>query len=104
MIGPNDVLIRVKKTGICGTDLHIFRWDEWARRTVPVPMVVDHEFAGEIVDLGSAVQGLACGQRVTGRRPCNRNARSRRSQRTLSPCRATNKGWASTSRAHLLNT
>ncbi|WP_082641341.1 L-threonine 3-dehydrogenase [Bradyrhizobium yuanmingense] len=66
LIGPNDVLIRVKKTGICGTDVHIFRWDEWARRTVPVPMVVGHEFAGEIVDLGSAVQGLACGQRVTG--------------------------------------
>ncbi|MEY9590729.1 threonine 3-dehydrogenase [Bradyrhizobium yuanmingense] len=66
VIGPNDVLIKVKKTGICGTDAHIFRWDEWARKTVPVPMVVGHEFAGEIVDLGCAVQGLACGQRVTG--------------------------------------
>jgi len=66
MIGPTDLLIRVKKTGICGTHIHILRWDEWARKTVPVPMVVGHEFAGERVDLGSAVQGLACGQRVTG--------------------------------------
>lgn len=65
-IGSNDVLIRVKKTGICGTDIHIFNWDEWARKAVPVPMVVGHEFAGEIVDLGAAVQGLVCGQRVSG--------------------------------------
>ncbi|MDA9448311.1 L-threonine 3-dehydrogenase [Bradyrhizobium sp. CCBAU 21360] len=64
--GSNDVLIRVKKTGICGTDIHIFGWDEWARKTVPVPMVVGHEFAGEIVDVGSSVQGLVRGQRVSG--------------------------------------
>ncbi|SCB51160.1 Alcohol dehydrogenase GroES-like domain-containing protein [Bradyrhizobium yuanmingense] len=66
MIEPTDLLVRDKKTGICGTDIHIFRWDEWARKTVPVPMVVGHEFAGERVDLGSAIQGLAYGQRVTG--------------------------------------
>jgi threonine 3-dehydrogenase len=65
-IGQNDVLIKVKKTGICGTDIHIFGWDDWARKTVPVPMVVGHEFAGEIVELGSAVQGLVRGQRVSG--------------------------------------
>jgi threonine 3-dehydrogenase len=48
-IGINDVLIRVRKTGICGTDVHIYNWDAWARKTIPVPMVVGHEFVGEIV-------------------------------------------------------
>jgi threonine 3-dehydrogenase len=65
-IGPDEVLIRVKKTAICGTDIHIYNWDEWASRTIPVPMVVGHEFAGEIVALGSLVRGLAVGQRVSG--------------------------------------
>ncbi|MEM6741424.1 MAG: L-threonine 3-dehydrogenase [Pseudomonadota bacterium] len=64
--GPEDVLIRVKKTGICGTDIHIWVWDEWARRTVPVPMVTGHEFAGEIVETGRNVEGLRVGQRVSG--------------------------------------
>ncbi len=65
-IGPEDVLIRVKKTGICGTDIHIWNWDEWAARTVPVGLVTGHEFAGEIVAMGSQVQGLAIGQRCSG--------------------------------------
>jgi threonine 3-dehydrogenase len=65
-IGPTDVLIRVTKTGICGTDIHIWAWDEWAARTVPVPLITGHEFAGEIVELGRDVQGLALGQRVSG--------------------------------------
>jgi threonine 3-dehydrogenase len=65
-IGPDEVLIRVRKTGICGTDIHIYAWDDWARKTVPVPMVVGHEYAGEIVELGAAVRGLAIGQRVSG--------------------------------------
>lgn len=65
-IGPDDVLVRVNRTGICGTDVHIFRWDEWARRTIPVPMVVGHEFAGEIVEVGSAVRGMTVGMRVSG--------------------------------------
>ena len=65
-IGPDDVLIRVRKTGICGTDVHIWNWDEWAARTVPVPLVTGHEFAGEIVAMGSAVEGLAVGQRCSG--------------------------------------
>jgi threonine 3-dehydrogenase len=64
--GPQDVLIRVRKTSICGTDLHILRWDEWAQETIPVPMTVGHEFMGEIVELGSGVEGLAVGQRVAG--------------------------------------
>ena len=65
-IGDEDVLIRVKKTGICGTDVHIWNWDEWAANTVPVPMVVGHEFAGEIVEVGSQVKNFAVGQRVSG--------------------------------------
>ena len=64
--GEGDVLIRVRKTSICGTDLHIFHWDEWAQRTIPVPMVVGHEFMGEIAALGAGVQGLEVGQRVAG--------------------------------------
>jgi threonine 3-dehydrogenase len=65
-IADDEVLIRVNKTGICGTDSHIYIWDEWARKTVPVPMVVGHEYAGEIVELGSATKGLHLGQRVSG--------------------------------------
>lgn len=65
-IGPDDVLIKINKTGICGTDIHFYAWDEWARRTVPVPMVVGHEYAGEIVELGANVRNLAVGQRVSG--------------------------------------
>ncbi|MEO0677143.1 MAG: alcohol dehydrogenase catalytic domain-containing protein, partial [Pseudomonadota bacterium] len=65
-IEPSDVLIRVKATGICGTDIHIWNWDEWAASTVPVPMITGHEFAGEIVDMGAQVTGLSLGQRVSG--------------------------------------
>jgi len=65
-IGPDDVLVKVRKTGICGTDIHIYNWDEWAQRTIPVPMVVGHEYAGEIAELGSQVRGLKLGQRVSG--------------------------------------
>lgn len=54
-IGINDVLIKVDRTGICGTDVHIHNWDAWARKTVPVPLVVGHEFVGEIVEVGSNV-------------------------------------------------
>ena len=65
-IGPDDVLIRVNKTGICGTDIHIWNWDGWASATVPVPMIIGHEFAGEIIQLGQNVKGLTLGQRCTG--------------------------------------
>ncbi len=64
--GPGDVKIRVHKTSICGTDLHIYRWDRWAQDTIPVPMVVGHEFTGEIAGVGSSVGGLEVGQRVAG--------------------------------------
>ena len=65
-IGINDVLIRVHKTGICGTDLHIYDWDAWAQKTIPVPMVVGHEFVGEIVEFGSNVSDFAAGDLVSG--------------------------------------
>jgi threonine 3-dehydrogenase len=65
-IGPNDVLIRMRKTAICGTDMHIYHWDDWARRTLKLPMAVGHEYCGEIVELGSEVRGLAVGDRVSG--------------------------------------
>jgi threonine 3-dehydrogenase len=64
--GINDVLIRVHKTGICGTDLHIFNWDAWAQRTIPVPMVVGHEFVGEVVEVGSNVNDFFAGEIVSG--------------------------------------
>ena len=65
-IGPDEVLIRVTKTGICGTDIHIWNWDDWAAATVPVPMITGHEFAGKIVELGRNVTGLALEQRCSG--------------------------------------
>ncbi len=64
--GINDVLIRVDRTGICGTDLHIYNWDAWARKTIPVPMVVGHEFVGEIVSVGSNVTDFFPGEIVSG--------------------------------------
>ena len=65
-IGPDDVLIKINKTGICGTDIHIWNWDDWSQRTVPVPMITGHEFAGAIVELGRNVDGLELGQRCSG--------------------------------------
>src|SRR2546426_12251882 len=65
-IGINDVLIKVDRTGICGTDLHIYKWDDWARKTIPVPMVVGHEFVGEIVAVGSNVVDFHAGEIVSG--------------------------------------
>ncbi len=65
-IGINDVLIRINRTGICGTDLHIYKWDAWAQKTIPVPMVVGHEFVGEIVETGSNVVDFRPGDIVSG--------------------------------------
>ncbi|WP_417817240.1 L-threonine 3-dehydrogenase [Tritonibacter scottomollicae] len=65
-IGPDEVLIKINTTGICGTDIHIWNWDDWAAHTVPVPMITGHEFAGEIVGLGRNVSGLSIGQRCSG--------------------------------------
>src|SRR5262249_23962728 len=65
-IGPNDVLIRIDRTGICGTGLHIYNWDAWAQKTIPLPLVIGHEFVGEIVEVGASVAGLAAGDLVSG--------------------------------------
>ena len=65
-VGINDVLIRVDRTGICGTDVHIYNWDAWAQKTIPTPMVVGHEFVGEIIEIGSNVSDFKPGQIVSG--------------------------------------
>jgi len=64
--GHNDLMIRIRKTAICGTDIHIWKWDEWAARTIPVPMHVGHEYVGEVVEIGTEVQGFKIGDRVSG--------------------------------------
>lgn len=65
-IGINDVLIKIKKTAICGTDLHIYKWDEWSQRTIKTPMVIGHEYVGEVVEKGRGVKNIRIGDRVTG--------------------------------------
>ncbi len=65
-IGPDEVLIDIKRTAICGTDIHIYKWDDWAAKTVPVPMTVGHEYAGEVIAVGSNVHRIKVGQRVSG--------------------------------------
>lgn len=65
-IGPNDLLIKIRKTAICGTDMHIFHWDEWSQQTIPVPMIVGHEYVGEVQEIGSEVAGFSIGDRVSG--------------------------------------
>jgi len=65
-IGPNDVLIKVRKASICGTDIHIWNWDAWSQKTIKVPMVIGHEFMGEIAKLGAEVTGFQVGERVSG--------------------------------------
>lgn len=65
-VGKNDVLIKIKKTSICGTDVHIYNWDEWSERTIPVPMIIGHEFVGEVVAFGDNVHDVAVGEIVSG--------------------------------------
>ena len=66
VVGHNDVLIRIRKTAICGTDMHIYNWDAWAQKTIPVPMHVGHEYVGVVEAMGEEVRGLKVGQRVSG--------------------------------------
>jgi threonine 3-dehydrogenase len=65
-VGHNDLLIQIRKTAICGTDVHIDGWDEWARKTIPVPMIIGHEYVGVVAGIGQEVSGFALGDRVTG--------------------------------------
>jgi len=64
-VGHNDVLIKITQTAICGTDIHIFKWDDWAQATIPVPLAVGHEFCGEVVEMGIEVRGFCVGDRVS---------------------------------------
>ncbi|MFT4630094.1 MAG: threonine 3-dehydrogenase [Dinoroseobacter sp.] len=64
--GPNDLLIKIRKTAICGTDMHIYQWDEWSQNTIAVPMIVGHEYVGEVVGMGQEVRGFEVGDRVSG--------------------------------------
>ncbi|EAZ8212745.1 L-threonine 3-dehydrogenase [Salmonella enterica] len=65
-VGHNDLLIKIRKTAICGTDVHIYNWDDWSQKTIPVPMVVGHEYVGEVVGIGQEVKGFKIGDRVSG--------------------------------------
>ncbi|WP_114194796.1 L-threonine 3-dehydrogenase [Edaphovirga cremea] len=65
-LGHNDILIKIRKSSICGTDVHIYNWDEWSQKTIPVPMVVGHEYVGEVVAIGQEVKGFSIGDRVSG--------------------------------------
>ena len=65
-IGPNDLLVRIRKTAICGTDVHIYNWDAWSKKTIRVPLVTGHEFVGEVVEVGTHAQGFDVGDRVSG--------------------------------------
>lgn len=88
-IGHNDVLVKVNKTAICGTDIHIYNWDAWAQKTIPVPMTVGHEFAGVIVEKGSEVKGINIDDRVSaeGHVTCGHCRKCRAGERHL--CRNT---------------
>lgn len=66
VLGHNDLMIKIRKTAICGTDVHIYNWDEWSQKTIPVPMVVGHEYVGEVVAIGQEVRGFSLGDRVSG--------------------------------------
>ncbi|WP_073381382.1 L-threonine 3-dehydrogenase [Edwardsiella piscicida] len=65
-LGHNDIMIKIRKTAICGTDVHIYNWDAWSQKTIPVPMVVGHEYVGEVVAVGQEVSGFSIGDRVSG--------------------------------------
>ncbi len=88
-LGPNDVLIKVRKSAICGTDIHIYNWDEWSQKTINTPMTIGHEFTGEISEVGSAVTGFTVGERVSaeGHMTCGHCRNCRAGKRHL--CRNT---------------
>ena len=65
-VGVNDVLIKIKKTAICGTDLHIYKWDEWSQKTIKTPMTIGHEYVGVVEQVGPGVRNIKVGDRVTG--------------------------------------
>ena len=86
-INNNDILVKIRKTAICGTDFHIYMWDEWAKKTVPTPMTIGHEFVGEIVEIYDKIPGLKIGDRVSseGHITCRYCRNCRTSKRHLCP-------------------
>ena len=84
-VGHNDVLIKVHRSAICGTDMHIYNWDAWAQKTVPVPMAVGHEYSGEIVEMGSEVRGFKVGRSRLRRGAHHLRALPQLPRRTPSP-------------------
>lgn len=86
-MGDSDLLIKIEKTSICGTDVHLYQWDEWASKTLPVPCVIGHEFAGKVVDMGKNVEGFQIGDRVSGEGhiTCGRCYQCQTGQRVLCP-------------------
>lgn len=101
-VGHNDLLIKIRKTAICGTDVHIYNWDEWSQKTIPVPMVVGHEYVGEVVGIGQEVRGFKIGDRVSGEGHIT-CGHCRNCARAAPICAATPSAWASTARAALLS-
>ena len=93
-IGINDVLIRVRYTGICGTDVHIYEWDDWAQKTIPVPMAIGHEFVGEIVAVGSNVSDFYPGDIVSGEGPRGVRALPQLPGRAAASCARTRRALA----------
>ena len=98
-IGPDEVLVKVAKTGICGTDIHIWNWDDWAKKTIPVPMIVGHEYSGEIVEVGASRARTEARPARVGRGPRHRHAEPRGARRALSPRSRRRAASASTSPA-----
>ena len=88
------MLIRVLRTGICGTDVHIYKWDEWAQKTIPVPMAIGHEFVGEIVEVGSNVTDFFPGDIVSGEGPRGVRALPQLPGRTAPSRARTRRAWA----------
>ncbi|STI82087.1 threonine 3-dehydrogenase NAD(P)-binding protein [Escherichia coli] len=81
-LGHNDLLIKIRKTAICGTDVHIYNWDEWSQKTIPVPMVVGHEYVGEVVGIGQEVKGFKNRRSRFWRRPYHLRSLSQLSWRS----------------------
>ena len=103
-IGPEDVLVKVHKTGICGTDIHIYNWDDGRRRPFPSPMITGHEYSGEIVEIGADVTQPQGRPARLGRGPRRRHEEPRRARRALSTSIPTPRASASTSPAPSPNT
>ena len=100
-VGVNDVLIKIKKTAICGTDLHIYKWDEWSQKTIKTPMTIGHEYVGIVEKIGAGVRNIKVGDRVTGE---GHIATAATAAAACSTSARTASAWALTATARLPNT